>query len=132
MLQRYIVWMGFALMLGCARQSYPLDGKWTVMRDKTESQRQQRLGPLELPLETQVEWRELSRTHFEIYMHSQLNVRLESKKLGTIPIKVRELEPNLWMIHAQHAEQNFQIKAARVGDELRVLDAGHLFILEQR
>ena len=120
------------LVLGCAGQSYPLDGEWIVVRDKTELQRKQRLRELDIRMESQSEWLALSTTRFEIHAHSKLNIRLQEEKLRTLPITVRELEPNLWMIRAQHAEQTFQMKAARVDDELRVLDSGHLFVLEQR
>ena len=132
MFERYIVCVAMTLMLGCAGKSYPLDGEWTVIRDKTELQRKQRLGEVDTRLESQAEWRALDTASFEIHTHSQLNIRLQEKKQRTLPIRVRELEPNLWMIQAQYAEQSFQMKAARVGHELRVLDSGHLFVLQQR
>ena len=132
MFLRYIVCLAMTLMLGCAGNNYPLDGQWTVVRDKTELQRKQRLGAVDTRMESQDEWHLLSTARFEIHTHSQLNIRLQEEKLRTLPIRVRELEPNLWMIQARHAEQSFQMKAARVDDELRVLDSGYLFVLEQK
>ena len=132
MFQREILCLAMILLLGCAGGQFPLDGEWTVVRDKTDSQRKQRLGEVEVKRESEADWQVLSAARFDISNHSKLNVRLREEKMRTLPISVRELEPNLWLIQTQYAEQSFQMKAARVGNELRILDAGHLFVLEQR
>ena len=132
MLLRHIFWMTPLLIAGCTQQDYALDGRWTVRQDKTEKQRAQRLGEVHVLSETASEWQTLSAARFDIESHRRLNVRLKEEKLLTLPITVQELETNLWLIRTQFAERNYQMKAARVGHELRVLDSGHLFVLEQR
>ena len=132
MFQKERLCLALILLLGCAGGNLPLDGEWTVTRDKTDLQRLQRLGEVDVKRESEADWLALSMARFDISNHSKLNVRLRNEKLRTLPLSVHELEPNLWLIRTQYAEQSFQMKAARVGNELRVLDSGHLFVLEQK
>ena len=119
-----------SVAIGCTKKDHALDGQWTVKRGKTETQRLQRLGESAAALESEIEWGLIGTAAFGIESHSALTVTLNDGKHLRVPLKVELLEENLWSIQAQFAQQFYRMKAARVGEELRLLDAGHLYILE--
>lgn len=119
-----------AALMGCAKHDHPLDGRWDVKRGKTETQRLQRLGETAPSGESEIEWGLLGTATFSIEDHRALTVALNDGKRLRVPLRIELLEENLWSIQAQFAQQFYQMKAARVGEELRLLDAGHLYILE--
>ena len=83
-------------------------------------------------LETSDEWVRLKKALFQIESHRALRITLPNQTQLSLPMTAKEIEPNLWMIRTEYAKQNYQMKAARVDQELRVLDSGHLFVLEEK
>ena len=124
--------LGALLLVGCVNQTYPLDGSWQIDRDKTQLQRAQRLGEMNEQLETSDEWVRLKKALFQIESHRALRITLPNQTQLSLPMTAKEIEPNLWMIRTEYAKQNYQMKAVRVDQELRVLDSGHLFVLEEK
>ena len=47
------------------------------------------------------------------------------------PLDIQPVEENLWLLTVWHKDRMFSLKAARVGNELRILDSGQLFILKE-
>ncbi len=123
----------FAYLLGvqgCTHRSFPLDGTWHVQRDLTQSQRSQRLGEWRQDPETEAEWNGLVSAKFSIREHSELSLWTPSGhqrfKLTVVPTK-----DELWMLTVWYKDRMYKLKAARVDDELRVLDSGQLYILKE-
>jgi hypothetical protein len=114
---------------GCVGPKQPLDGRWQVNESATLDTYQLRQGAFDVLPKNDPRWTHLTDTCFVIRDHAQLEV-ITPEGTKTVPIQTTETEPNLWKVSVDYAGYPSNIKAAQVGSELRILDAGYLFILE--
>ena len=115
--------------VGCTPQNQPLDGQWRVSKSATLAAHHSRQGLFKVLPEKDPHWNLFSDTCFVVRNHTQLQT-VTATDTKNSSIYVKKTEPDLWKVSVDYAGYPFNIKAARVGKELRVLDAGYLFILE--
>jgi hypothetical protein len=117
------------LGVGCTPSKQPLDGHWQVSKSATLATYHSRQGAFNVLPEKDPGWDHFSNTCFVIREHAQLQtITATGTKASTI--RIAEIEPDLWKVSVDYAGYPFNIRAAQVGEELRILDAGYLFILE--
>lgn len=118
------------LWSGCSGAKLPLDGHWHINQTATLEAYQARQGAFKILPQNSPRWSQLNHTCFIIDHHAQLTAVSE---LGTqtLTMSATEIEPKLWKLSVDYKDYPFNIKAAVVNGELRILDAGHLFILER-
>ena len=117
------------LSLGCNTEKHPLNGAWQVDQNATFAAYQARQGAFDILPQHSPDWAHLNNTCFVIKNHTQLEV-ITGTGAQTLTMTASEIEPNLWKLSVDYADYPFNIKVAVVHGEMRILDAGHLFILE--
>lgn len=118
------------LSLGCSAAEQPLNGAWRVDQNATFAAYQARQGAFEILPQHHADWDHLNNTCFVINNHDHLTVISDTRR-QTLTMVATETEPNLWKLSVDYADYPFNIKVAVINGEMRILDAGHLFILEQ-
>jgi hypothetical protein len=121
--------LSLTLSLGCSGVEHPLNGAWQVDQKATFAAYQSRQGAFAILPQHSPDWAHLNTTCFVIKNHAQLEV-ISNTGTQTFPIAATEIEPNLWKLSVDYVDYPFNIKVAVINGEMRILDAGHLFILE--
>ncbi|MGB0647198.1 MAG: hypothetical protein ACPGQS_08475 [Bradymonadia bacterium] len=129
MIQTYI-FVSLIALLGCGAQTNKLDGEWQLNKESTFAVYASNRGAFEILPPTDPAWPLMKQACFVIANGNKLHLVTRDGD-HVSPIRINEVEPKVWTVSVDSSDYPFSIKVAVVDETLRVLDAGHIFVLEK-
>ena len=128
-IQRYIL-VSLLVLFGCEVETDQFNGLWQVSKASTFAVYEANRGAFEILPPKDPSWNLMKEACFVFANGNELHVVTKHGD-DVSSLRFKEVEPKVWDVSVDSADYPFSIKVAVVDETLRVLDAGHLFVLEK-
>lgn len=118
------------VLFGCEVQTGPFNGLWQVSKASTFAVYEANRGAFEILPPTDPSWNLMKEACFVIANGNELHIVTKHGD-DVSSLRFKEVGPKVWDVSVDSVDYPFSIKVAVVDETLRVLDAGHLFVLEK-